>query len=241
MLTVWWFVVRPVRLLCRTAFSHGGHVLLKQTPPLHRLLAMEGLRLPQCVTSMLQADGLSAPTFEPAQRASRMGGEAGAAVQLRVTIQDASRCALSDLQAGKPQAGVTSTEDERQKLAKILTDAVRAATTPMGQAHTFRVRQETHPTLPETHPSWLPLAARPSDLRLAACALPSRNATAGALAGCCAARLCDVGARRQAGRRLHLQAVARQFGRRLREHAILLCRACHHTPDAICSLQAATG
>ena len=49
---------------------------------------------------MLEADGLTAPTFEVARQASLAGGHVGAALSARVKLQQQSRDALAELQAG---------------------------------------------------------------------------------------------------------------------------------------------
>ena len=60
-------------------------------------------------------------------QASRSGGAASSALLRRIGIQDDSRRALEALQAGEPQEGVASTEQERHRLAVLLTEAVSIA------------------------------------------------------------------------------------------------------------------
>ena len=124
------------RILSRTACTLCARVTLQQKLPLHNLLAPFGsqssspYRLPRAVVQMLEADGLTAPTFEVARQASLAGGHVGAALSARVKLQQQSRDALAELQAGVPQEGVTSTEQERKQLAEKLAGAVGAKSPP---------------------------------------------------------------------------------------------------------------
>jgi hypothetical protein len=87
------------------------------------LLPLSVRQVSPAIVSMFAADGLSAPTFEVAIAASDLGGCTEAATAHRVHLQEESRQALRDLQAARPQAGVTSSMLERQGLARLLAPA----------------------------------------------------------------------------------------------------------------------
>ena len=114
----------PVRSLSLSTFARCRNVLLLRTPDLHIIMGDRLASLPCGLSAMLEADGLSTPTFRVAKQASLAGGELGTALRERIALQKECAQALIDLQDGVEQDGVTSTEKDRRALGELLLDAV---------------------------------------------------------------------------------------------------------------------